>query len=173
MINIIPIDFAVLIPLALLILGFVWGLWLIFRKGDMVSQPMKILGYFTGALLALIIAVLVTVLFFPYWADQMLGVATESNSVKSLQDKTQQIIDDSLIKPTARPPTTSPTSPLGTPSGTGVGAQGASGKTHVVKAGENLYRIAQQYGVTVAELQKANNLSDPNNIKAGQKLIIP
>ena len=172
--NIIPVNFAVLIPLILLIIGFVWGIWLIFRKEAMVSQPVKIIGYFTGALLALIIAVLVTVLFFPFWANQMLGVATESDNVKKLQDKTQQIINESMITPIPRPQPTTSTSPLPQPASGGVDAQGAAGqRTHMVQLGENLYRIAQKYGVTVAALQQANGLSNPNDIKAGQKLIIP
>ncbi len=45
--------------------------------------------------------------------------------------------------------------------------------THTVRYGENLYRIALRYGVTVGELQQANNLFNPNAIYAGQVLLIP
>lgn len=44
---------------------------------------------------------------------------------------------------------------------------------HTVQPGENLFRIAQQYGVTVQAIAAANNLSDPNNLRVGQVLIIP
>ncbi len=44
---------------------------------------------------------------------------------------------------------------------------------HVVQRGQTLYRIAQQYGVTVNELARVNQLTDPTLIYAGQELIIP
>ncbi|MCX7683589.1 MAG: LysM peptidoglycan-binding domain-containing protein [Anaerolineae bacterium] len=54
---------------------------------------------------------------------------------------------------------------------TAVSAQ--SGSVHVVQPGENLYRIALRYGVTVEALQAANNIGDVNRIYVGQRLIIP
>jgi LysM repeat protein len=47
------------------------------------------------------------------------------------------------------------------------------GTVHVVQAGETAYRIAVNYGVTVAALVAANNLADATKIYVGQKLIIP
>lgn len=44
---------------------------------------------------------------------------------------------------------------------------------HVIEQGETLFRIATNYNLTVAELQLANNISDPTMIYAGQQLIIP
>lgn len=44
---------------------------------------------------------------------------------------------------------------------------------HTVQAGENLYRIALRYGVTVDAIVAANRLADPNAIQAGQVLLIP
>jgi len=44
---------------------------------------------------------------------------------------------------------------------------------HVVKPGDMLSAIAEQYGTTVAALMKANNISNPNIIYVGQKLVIP
>ena len=57
---------------------------------------------------------------------------------------------------------------------------GTSGKTpvksdskeHVVQKGENLTTIARQYGISVADLKKANSLTG-NEIKVGQKLVLP
>lgn len=48
-----------------------------------------------------------------------------------------------------------------------------SGDVHVVQPGENLYRIALRYGVTVEALRAANHLGDVNHIYVGQRLIIP
>ena len=45
--------------------------------------------------------------------------------------------------------------------------------THTVQTGENLFRIAQDYGVSVQALANANGITDPNNITVGQVLIIP
>jgi LysM repeat protein len=43
---------------------------------------------------------------------------------------------------------------------------------HEVSAGETLYRISRQYGLTVEELRKLNNISPESVIYVGQKLII-
>ena len=42
--------------------------------------------------------------------------------------------------------------------------------THTVQRGETLYQIAQQYGTTVEALEALNNLTNPNQIAAGQVL---
>jgi LysM repeat protein len=44
---------------------------------------------------------------------------------------------------------------------------------HVVQRGENLFRIALRYGVTVDALAAANGLSNTGRIYAGQRLVIP
>lgn len=44
---------------------------------------------------------------------------------------------------------------------------------HIVKPGEMLSGIAEQYGTTVAALMQANNIGNPNIIYVGQKLVIP
>lgn len=49
----------------------------------------------------------------------------------------------------------------------------ASGIYHVVKAGENLYRIGKAYDVAVDELARANRLKDPSQIYVGQRILIP
>jgi LysM repeat protein len=47
------------------------------------------------------------------------------------------------------------------------------GRQHIVQAGENLYRIALRYDLTVSELAAANGITDPTRIYAGQILMIP
>ncbi len=44
---------------------------------------------------------------------------------------------------------------------------------HTVRWGETLSGIARRYGLTIAELQEANSISNPNLIYAGQRLLIP
>jgi LysM repeat protein len=45
--------------------------------------------------------------------------------------------------------------------------------THTVQAGENLWRISQRYGVTVAALASANGIANMNLVVVGQQLVIP
>lgn len=45
--------------------------------------------------------------------------------------------------------------------------------THVIQSGENLFRIALRYGVDMDELARANGITDPKRIFAGQVLNIP
>jgi len=46
-------------------------------------------------------------------------------------------------------------------------------RSHTVQAGENLTTIAQQYGVTVAAIAAANEITDPDRVTVGTILIIP
>jgi LysM repeat protein len=49
----------------------------------------------------------------------------------------------------------------------------ARSTTHVVQAGENLYRLALRYGTTIEAIMTANTLADERLIVAGQELAIP
>ena len=49
----------------------------------------------------------------------------------------------------------------------------ARSQRHVVASGESLSAIAQKYGVAVAAIMAANDLSDPDPIVVGQELLIP
>lgn len=49
----------------------------------------------------------------------------------------------------------------------------ANATRYTVQPGDTLYSIARRHGVTVADLQGANDISDPNDVKAGQELLIP
>lgn len=44
---------------------------------------------------------------------------------------------------------------------------------HIVRWGENLYRIARHYGTTVEAIAAANSIANPHRIYAGQRLVIP
>jgi len=44
---------------------------------------------------------------------------------------------------------------------------------HVVQRGENLYRIALHYGVSVDALMRENGIRDPRTLDVGQRLTIP
>ncbi|HEX5706221.1 MAG TPA: LysM peptidoglycan-binding domain-containing protein [Pyrinomonadaceae bacterium] len=55
------------------------------------------------------------------------------------------------------------------------GANGAeTERRHTVRRGETLSGIAARYGVTVADLQRANpRITNPDRIRAGQSIVIP
>jgi LysM repeat protein len=68
------------------------------------------------------------------------------------------------------------------PSGAGAAAPAApassggaavSGGTYTVQRGDTLSSIAKRAGTTVAELQRLNNLTNPDRISVGQKLVLP
>lgn len=45
--------------------------------------------------------------------------------------------------------------------------------SHVVQPGENLWMIAQRYGVSVQQIMRANGLTDPGLVFVGTTLRIP
>mgnify|MGYP003881522405 CR=1 FL=1 len=51
--------------------------------------------------------------------------------------------------------------------------QTCSNRTHTVQAGENLFRIAGFYCVTISDLQAINGITDSSQIFVGQELILP
>jgi LysM repeat protein len=67
-------------------------------------------------------------------------------------------------------PTTVPT-PVPTPPPT-VPAPAPPQQTYTVQQGDTLAAIAQRFGTTVAALQAANGIEDPNEIFVGQVLVI-
>ena len=57
--------------------------------------------------------------------------------------------------------------------GSAAATPSASDGTHVVSPGENLYRIALRYGVTVQALAQLNGITNHNHVVVGQTLCIP
>ncbi len=49
----------------------------------------------------------------------------------------------------------------------------ADEREHIVRPGDNLFRLALAHGTTVEALARANGLADPSQIRSGQRLIIP
>jgi murein DD-endopeptidase MepM/ murein hydrolase activator NlpD len=74
-------------------------------------------------------------------------------------------ITDTPVAPT-EPPST-PLLPPEAPAFTGVNM------VYTVQPGETLFRIATRYGLTVNDVARANNISDPTVIFSGQQIIIP
>ncbi len=66
--------------------------------------------------------------------------------------------------PTAMPTATPAPPPTPLPPGA---------RIYVIKPGDIFYDIAQKFNVSLAELAKANNITDPTSIRPGQQLVIP
>jgi LysM repeat protein len=80
-----------------------------------------------------------------------------------------QVNQKILIPPPTPTPTLSPTPPGVTP----VLSPTPVEIIHIVQPGETLIAIAQEYGVTVEAILGANNIQNPDQIKAGDQLVIP
>lgn len=52
-------------------------------------------------------------------------------------------------------------------------SSGVSGVEHTVKPGQTLSEIAKAYGVKTKTIIKVNRLKNPDDLRVGQKLIIP
>lgn len=52
-------------------------------------------------------------------------------------------------------------------------AAASSSRTHTMAKGDTLYSLSRKYGVSVSAIQKANNITNPNAIREGAKLVIP
>ena len=52
-------------------------------------------------------------------------------------------------------------------------SQTTKGNYYIVKKGDSLWRISKRYGVSVSAIMKVNGISSAQNLKVGQKLIIP
>lgn len=59
------------------------------------------------------------------------------------------------------------------PTETSIPAEMTGKFEYYVKSGESLGTIAEKFNTTVDEIKKENKIDDANNIKAGDKLIIP
>jgi lipoprotein NlpD len=50
---------------------------------------------------------------------------------------------------------------------------GSAGRTHILRPGENLYRLSRFYGVSVDVIVRANHIDDVTQLKVGQRIWIP
>lgn len=76
---------------------------------------------------------------------------------------------DPVIVATNPPPATAPTAQPAVQQSSG----SSTPEQHIVRPGESLSLIAQQYGTTVQTLAALNNIADPNRIEVGQVILLP
>ncbi len=92
----------------------------------------------------------------------------------SVQDKEEE---EESVEPEEEPAAVTPAKEIKQKSNNAKTAKPAKAEkpkqiTHKVKRGDNLSKIAKRYGVTVAEIKRANNMAG-DNIHQGQSLKIP
>lgn len=79
-----------------------------------------------------------------------------------------------LLPPTWTPQPTADSGALAAPgSGEDAGTPAANQTIYLVQAGDTLGTIAIAFDVSVDDLARVNNISDPDHIEVGQQLIIP
>ena len=171
-----------IITFFLIVVGLVWGFWLIFKRDLMQNQIGKLLSYFLGVVVTLLLVMWLASRFLPWWAVKLVQNTQQSPSVKALTDVSTQLWNDlgnvtiSLTPQPQQPPNTSPNptiSPVSAPAGsTSQTVPLGSTRTHVVQQGDTLYRLSRLYGTTVDAIKQRNNLPD-NTIRIGQTLTIP
>ncbi len=94
--------------------------------------------------------------------------------VNNIQDPNALAVGDELLIPGyVAPATAGSTGTAGAASGATAATAPGDEFRHVVRAGETLSGIAQQYGVSAASLAAANNIGVGDVIRIGQELVIP
>ncbi len=96
---------------------------------------------------------------------------TEAPTEVPTEEPTLAPTEEPTIAPTEEP-TIEPV-PISTEEPTAQPEVIAGPQQHVVRAGENLFRIALNHGVTLEALAQANGITNPAFIYVGQVLIIP
>lgn len=66
--------------------------------------------------------------------------------------------------PSLRPASVAPRAPTASP---------AKPRTYTVQAGDNLWSISQEFGITISDLARANRLDPDAALQVGQRLVIP
>lgn len=172
-----------LVVLFLIIVAIAWAFWLIFKSKLVGENLGKLLSYFAGVILALLIVLWITSRFLPWWAIRLVRDTQQSPNAKELQAVSAELINQIVAGPGVvvtsapvpnQPVTPAPTvSPVGTPGTSSIqNAQIGGQRTHVVQQGDTLYNISRRYGVTVDQLKQRNGLVG-DMIRVGQQLTIP
>jgi LysM repeat protein len=175
-----------IVVLFLILIAIVWAFWLIFKRDLIGINLGKLLSYFVGVILTLLIVLWITSRFLPWWAVRLVRDTQQSPNAQELQNVSADLINQIIAGPgvvVTTAPVSSPqpiivtptptTSPINTPGAGSIQSLPLGGeRTHTVQSGDTLYNISRRYGVTVDQLKQRNNLTG-DMIRVGQQLIIP
>lgn len=101
------------------------------------------------------------------------GVSTAAIAEQNGLSTKQVIRVGQTLEIPSKTSASSPSTPKGPTEPTATTPSPASGREHVVSAGETLGGIARKYSLTTTELARANGLGNQAKVKIGQKLRIP
>jgi LysM repeat protein len=175
-----------LIVLFFVVFAIAWAFWLIFKLNLSNINLGKLLSYFAGVILTLLVILWITSWFLPWWAVRLVQGTRQSASVQELQVAGAELLKEIASTPGIAitvapgiPPqqpivvTATPTiSPLPIPETGSIQSLPLDRGTHIVESGDTLYNISRRYGVTVDQLKQRNNLTN-DTIRVGQQLFIP
>ncbi len=176
-----------LIVLLLIAFAIAWAFWLIFKLDLKDVKLGRLLAYFIGVILTLLVVLWIASWFLPWWAVRLVQGTRQSATVQELQVAGAELLKDIMstpgivvtvapVIPPQQPVVVTPTptvSPLTTPGIGSIQSLPLGGeRTHTVQSGDTLYNIGRRYGVTVDQLRQRNNLTG-DMIRVGQQLIIP
>ncbi len=145
-----------------------------FTKEDRSPVVFTIAGLVIGAIIT-------SALFFLFSSKPEIKAGDDSDLISPIVDETELV-------PTAGDPVMSPeiiqpeSTPLLTPVATTVPAHSTvrrgSASTYVVRNGDTLEQIARRYYGSgkpsfIQKISRANNMTNPNSLKIGQRLVIP
>ena len=99
--------------------------------------------------------------------------SAELKELNQIADANKIRIGQKLILPDYAKPSQSQPAEKSASSAKASAKASASGEGYVVKAGDALSKIASAHGVKTKDLMAANNITDANKIRVGQKLVIP
>jgi len=100
--------------------------------------------------------------------QEELAAAREAESMRTQMKGGAKTKKAKKAKPEAASDTPAPAEPAPTAS---PAAAGRSPEVHVVQAGETIFRIARQYGISVQQIRQWNNLKN-DVIEVGQQLVV-
>lgn len=165
--------------------GIAWLFYLIFRA-NLATQPLgKIISYFVGVLIILLV-IGVFIDFFPAWALERLQNTQQSVQWQQFINESTGIIDESfdtsptggVVAPTAvilptPVPVIQATPVVGTPAADPNQTDNRTGPvTYTIVTGDTLSGIATRFNTTVDAIMLANNLHS-YTIYPGDTLLIP
>jgi len=160
-------------------LAFVWGFWLIFKRDLMSVNLGKLVSYFIGVVLTLLVVWMITTKFLPWWTLRLINDTQQSQNVQAVDTAVQNIWKEAMSNETivntavpVQPPAPISDAPADTTNPEPITSQSVGRQTHTVQSGETLYKLSKDYGVTVIAIQQANNMNS-EIIQVGQELTIP
>ena len=108
----------------------------------------------------------------PEGQSEPVATSTPEPTAEPTTEPTTEPTAEPTVEPTAEPtvePTVESTEEPATETGETVVIPGK----HVVQAGENLFRIALRYGLSVEAMAQANGITNPALVYPGQELTVP